>query len=164
MHNYLNRIQEIYRPLGYFLENSILDVESEQYLGAVFLLQNKRVCFRKAKITPKKIGQFVATWTRAQDGQTRPYNVSDGVDILVIHAEAYDKSGQFVFSKEVCVKYGFFSTADQEGKRGFRVYPPWDMPTNTQAQRTQDWQLQHFLSLSPENSNLSQRADFLYGL
>ena len=51
--------------------------------------------------------------------------------------------GQFVFPKEVLLKHNIISSKQKEGKRGFRVYPPWDTPTSKQAQKTQNWQLQY---------------------
>ncbi|RYE38879.1 MAG: MepB domain containing protein, partial [Sphingobacteriales bacterium] len=34
----------------------------------------------------------------------------------------------------------------KNGKRGFRVYPPWDLTENSQARKTQQWQLEYFTS------------------
>jgi hypothetical protein len=36
------------------------------------------------------------------------------------------------------------STHLKEGKRGMRVYPPWDLPSSKQAKKTQQWQLPYF--------------------
>ena len=38
----------------------------------------------------------------------------------------------------------------KEGKRAIRVYPPWDIAINKQAQKTQKWQLNYFLEI-PQN-------------
>jgi hypothetical protein len=40
---------------------------------------------------------------------------------------------------------GILSDDNKEGKRGFRVYPPWDIAINKQAKQTQEWQLKYFL-------------------
>jgi hypothetical protein len=47
-------------------------------------------------------------------------------------------------------------TADQNrkaGKRGFRVYPIWDKPDNKQAEKTQKWQVKHFLDCTEAKFN-----------
>ena len=36
------------------------------------------------------------------------------------------------------------SVNGQGGKRGFRVYPKWDLPENKQAKQTQSWQVSYF--------------------
>ena len=41
------------------------------------------------------------------------------------------------------------STSKKEGKRGFRVYPPWDTATNKQAVKTQQWQLDYYYEITP---------------
>ncbi|EMM78684.1 MepB domain protein [Leptospira santarosai str. 2000030832] len=51
-------------------------------------------------------------------------------------------SGQvLIFPKQVLFEKGIVSGR----KRGFRVYPSWDKPTNKQALQTQKWQLAYFL-------------------
>lgn len=39
----------------------------------------------------------------------------------------------------------------KEGKRGIRVYSPWDMATNKQAEKTQTWQTGYFLTIKNDN-------------
>jgi hypothetical protein len=36
---------------------------------------------------------------------------------------------------------GIITKNGKEGKRGIRVYPPWDIATNKQAEKTQRWQM-----------------------
>jgi len=55
-----------------------------------------------------------------------------------------NRFGQFVFPKAVLIKKGIISTTTKEGKRAFRVYPSWDIPTSKQAERSQKWQLYYF--------------------
>ncbi|WP_158857828.1 MepB family protein [Lunatibacter salilacus] len=36
---------------------------------------------------------------------------------------------------------------EKNGKRAFRVYPSWDATASTQAERTQQWQLEYFFEI-----------------
>ena len=52
------------------------------------------------------------------------------------------------FPKKILYEQGILSDKNNEGKRGFRVYPPWDeITTNNQAKDTQTWQLKYFLEI-----------------
>ena len=97
-----------------------------------------------AKITPKKIGQFVSVWKRNKAGVTQPRELSDDFNFLVIVCEKEHLKGQFTFPKEILAEKGIVSTSEREGKRGFRVYPPWDKPENKQAIKSQEWQVEFF--------------------
>ncbi len=57
-------------------------------------------------------------------------------------------SGQFIFPKSILLVKGILSDGEKDGKRGFRVYPPWDKAVNKQAKQTQQWQLQYFTDSS----------------
>ena len=118
--------------------------EVNDYFAASFVFGAKKGEYRKAKITPKKFGQFVAIWTRAKWGETRPFCEGDLVDLLVIEVEEEGQRGFFLFSKSVCLERGIFSSDQKEGKRGMRVYPPWSKPTNTTALATKQWQQEFF--------------------
>ena len=48
---------------------------------------------------------------------------------------------------------GIISKNGENGKRGIRVYPPWDIVTNKQAEKTQSWQHKYFVAISNDNSN-----------
>ena len=50
-----------------------------------------------------------------------------------------------MFPRSALRRHGIVSVAEQGGKRGFRVYPPWSLTDNTQATRTQAWQGAFFL-------------------
>ncbi|PCI73160.1 hypothetical protein COB28_04895 [Candidatus Dependentiae bacterium] len=110
MSMYVDSVKEIYNRIEYSIQDIAVDLESKKYWGITFLFDKKRICFRKANITLKKQGQFVVVWKRAFDGQTRPYNNHDDIDVLVIHLEAERNIGQFIFTKNICNKYGIFST------------------------------------------------------
>lgn len=97
-----------------------------------------------SKITPKKIGQFVSIWKRNEQGITVPYDVSDNFETMIIHSESIKNIGRFVFPKSVLKEKGIISNNKMGGKRGIRVYPPWDVPENKQAIKTQVWQVQYW--------------------
>lgn len=114
-------------------------------------MKNKTI-YREAKITPKKIGQFVSVWKRNKAGITEPRQLNDDFDEFIIKCEAGNKVGQFVFPKAVLAEKGIVSTNLKEGKRGFRVYPPWDKAENKQAIKTQEWQLEYFHYMDSDNT------------
>lgn len=60
--------------------------ESQDYSACTFQTGNKSIHFRKAKITPKKIGQFVTFWKRTGSGPIAPYDLHDSFDLLVVGA------------------------------------------------------------------------------
>ncbi len=107
-------------------------------------LENAKTLIFKAKITPKKVGQFVCVWKRGADGTTQPYSLEDQLETMEIEVEKEDKQGKFVFPKAVLVEQGIISVQGKGGKRGMRVYPPWDIADNAQAKKTQSWQLKYF--------------------
>jgi hypothetical protein len=107
-------------------------------------MTDKKIISREAKITPKKIGQFVSVWKRNEKGVTEPHELTDDFEFYVIKCKSENRNGQFIFPKEELAKRGIVSTPQKEGKRGFRVYPPWDKAENKQAIKTQAWQLNYF--------------------
>lgn len=99
---------------------------------------------REARITPKKIEQFVSIWKRNKEGITEPRHVNDAFERLIIECKSGNKSGRFIFPKSVLIEKGIIATTEKEGKRGFRVYPPWDEPQSKQAIETKKWQVVFF--------------------
>jgi len=124
--------------------------ESIDYSAYRFYLNEKFICYREAKITPTKTGQFVTLWKRSRLGIIEPFDSSDLIDFVFISVRKENLFGQFIFPKTVLLEKGIFSTAAKEGKRAVRVYPPWDETTNKQAQKTQRWQLDYFFEIAPE--------------
>ena len=117
-----------------------------------------------AKITPTKVGQFVTLWKRIGNGPIQPYAMEDLIELFIIAAAKDNKFGLFIFPKSVLYKHGIIATNSQGGKLALRVYPSWDITTNKQAQKTQAWQLEHFLEV-PDNEPINQhRAQTLYNL
>ncbi|MES2837835.1 MAG: MepB family protein [Bacteroidota bacterium] len=126
--------------------------ESAEYAASTFTLNNLAVIYRVAKITPTKNGQFVTIWKRNSKGITEPFHVSDSFDFIIISVRNEANIGQFIFPKSVLLQQKIISGNNKEGKRGMRVYPPWDKPMSKQAEKTQEWQLKHFFSI---NNSLS---------
>jgi hypothetical protein len=55
---------------------------------------------------------------------------------LILFTKARRRFGQFI-SRLVLAEQGIISTHLKEGKRGMRVYPPWDLPqTNKHKKAT----------------------------
>ncbi len=57
------------------------------------------------------------------------------------------ETAKFIFPKSVLLKQDVLSINGKGGKRGIRVYPPWDATINRQAQKTQKWQREYFLDI-----------------
>ncbi len=125
--------------------------ESDEYKAHRFLLNNKKICYREAKITPTKTGQFVTLWKRNQSGAIEPFDYSDDIDFVIISVRKDLNWGQFIFSKKIALEKGIFSTPNKEGIRATRVYPPWDETTSKQAQRSQKWQLDYFFPFTDQD-------------
>ena len=121
------------------------DQTGRAYCGFNFQLGNKHFKFRKAKITPKKVGLFVALWKRDTDGQTIPFTADDHFDYYLISVEQDQHCGLFVFPKQTLVEQTILTAGCQMGKRGFRIYPDWSIPTNKQATKSKHWQHRYFV-------------------
>jgi hypothetical protein len=152
----------VYDSLGLQCSQPVMEPESSEYGACGFELNRLSVKFRVAKITPTKIGQFVTLWKRIEKGPIQPYDSSDSVDFFIINTRNGDQFGQFVFPKSVLCQQDVFSINSIGGKRAIRVYPPWDVAVNRQAQKTQKWQLEYFLEI-PNNAGIDvTRAKLLY--
>jgi hypothetical protein len=137
----------LYDACGYDCTLPKPEAESAEYAAHTFNINGKSVIYREAKITPTKIGQFVTIWKRNAEGITEPFTVSDAFDFIIISTRNDDKIGQFIFPKSVLLQNGVISDEKKEGKRGIRVYPPWDVVTNKQAEKTQKWQTKYFVEI-----------------
>lgn len=162
--NLLETKELVFDACGFRLGNFKLENESIAYSACQFELNGTAVLFRLAKITPTKIGQFVTFWKRSKKGPITPFEVADGIDFFIINTKNNTEFGQFIFPQSVLDEQGIISNPLQEGKRGMRVFPPWDLPTSKQAQKTQQWQLPYFLKI-PLNQPLDlEKAKNLYQL
>jgi hypothetical protein len=153
IYNDLKRAKELlYGPAGFNLSRLEQNAEGTAYGACSFVLDGKTIQQRVAKITPTKTGQFVAIWKRNKSGQTAPFDFEDDIDFLIIVAKRGNNFGQFIFPKLLLANQGIISRNGKGGKRGIRVYPPWDSATNKQAQQTQSWQINYFLTIGADNS------------
>lgn len=138
-------INTLFNRLSLQISELALEPESKEYDACRFRLNGQSIVYRSAKITPKKIGQFVTFWKRNESGITGPLHENDPFDFYIINVASANKQGQFIVPKSILIKKGIVSTPAKDGKRGFRVYPPWDTPNNKQAEKTQQWQVQYFV-------------------
>lgn len=138
----LNRLESV---LSLDCSQLTEDQAGAAYFGFDFQLDNQRFKFRKAKVTPKKIGLFVALWKRGNDGQTIPFTADDHFDYYLISVEQEQHNGLFVFPKQTLIENCILTAGCQVGKRGFRLYPDWSIPTNKQATKSKEWQHTYFV-------------------
>lgn len=145
----LTQIQEVvYNPIGLKITDFNVETESKEYNASRFNLNGRNIISRNAKITPKKVGQFVTFWKRIDNGPISPFQEIDPIDFYLVNVRTQYSFGQFVFPKPVLITKGIISTNNKEGKRAFRVYPPWDIVKSKQAIRTQKWQLDYFYEVT----------------
>ncbi len=142
----------VYDKCGFDLTNFKQHLESTEYGACSFRLNGKTIQYRISKITPTKTGQFVTIWKRNTDGITEPFDILDDLDFIIITSKSGENFGQFIFPKSVLLDKGIITGNNKEGKRGIRVYPPWDIATNQQAIKTQSWQIKYFLTIKNDNS------------
>ena len=142
----------VYDKCVFDLTNPKLNSESLEYGACSFGLNGKAIQHRVSKITPKKTGQFVTIWKRNKDGITEPFHISDDIDFIIITTRSGNNLGQFVFPKSVLADKRIITRNGKEGKRGIRVYPPWDIAINKQAEKTQNWQTKYFLIIKNDNA------------
>lgn len=153
--NIMNRIltkikNNIYDKCDFLLSDFRIEEESQEYGACRFELNGQKMVCRNAKMTPKKVGQFVTFWKRNRDHIIEPLHESDQIDFFLVNVELGDRLGQFVFPKSVLISKGILSTSVKEGKRGFRVYPKWDQPKSKQAIKSQAWQVAYFFEMGEE--------------
>lgn len=154
----------LFDKCDFVLLDPLAEKESTEYNAYQFQLNNLKVVFRTAKITPTKIGQFVTLWKRIGSGPIQPFDFSDAVDLFVVNVKSDNRFGQFVFPKSVLLEQGVLTSNVKEGKRAIRVYPPWDITISKQAQKTQQWQLKYFLNIPFDGSVDISRAKSLYDI
>ncbi|WP_425269986.1 MepB family protein [Leptospira mtsangambouensis] len=155
-----NAQKTLFDPLKLIITNVFLEEESAEYNACHFQCNEKRITFRSAKVTPKKIGQFVTLWKRSQKGPIEPYHYKDKMDLYIIETQYKNHIGYFIFTKEILYEKGILF-GKYEGKRGFRVYPTWDEPNNKQGISTKKWQLSYFLDKSEDKNDLDSLRSHL---
>lgn len=99
---HVNKI--FYEPNHLTIHDIQEEAQNSEYGAGMFQLNSTSVRFRVAKITPNKIGQFVAFWEKDGDGKNQAFSYEKAADLLVINTFASNHHfGQFVFPKEVLV-------------------------------------------------------------
>jgi hypothetical protein len=165
IHNDLNLVKEsVYDKCGFVISNLKQSIESVEYGACSYEVNGKKIQHRTSKITPTKCGQFVTIWKRNNQGITEPYGISDQLDFIVITSKSGDNIGLFIFPIAILSENGIISSNGKEGKRGIRVYPPWDNPTNKQAKKTQDWQTKFFVSIKAQDPTVLDLTRKLFGI
>lgn len=160
---YLN--DKIYEPNNLRITATQEEKQNFKYCAGTFELFSKKVRFRVAKETPKKVGQFVTIWEKDTNNVNQPYSYDGSPDLFVITTfKNNNEFGQFIFPKNILLKQGILSSDNTKGKMAMRVYPSWDRPTNKQAVNTQKWQLQYFVDLRSLNQDTKNRLVDLYAL
>ena len=154
----------VFKTCGLNFLNFKIELESQEYSACDFQLDRQNVKFRLAKITPTKIGQFVTIWNRNEKGITQPFDISDDFEFYIIAARQQNKFGVFVFTKSVLYNNKILSDKTRDGKRGIRVYPTWDLTTNKQAQKTQQWQTKYFLEVPQDKLIDLKKAKLLFNI
>lgn len=153
----------IYEKLDLMVEAIQEEKQNSQYGAGIFKLSSKTVRFRVAKITPNKVGQFVAIWEKDENNKNRPFLYDEALDLLVITTFKNESEfGQFIFPKEILLKQNILRSNSTSGKMGMRVYPSWDNPSSKQAIKTQSWQLPYFVDLCDLDSLAVERLKELY--
>jgi len=154
----------VFKTCGLNLLNFKIELESQEYSACNFQLDRQNVKFRLAKITPTKIGQFVTIWNRNEKGITQPFDILDDFKFYIIAARQQNKFGLFIFTKSVLYDNKILSDKTRDGKRGIRVYPTWDLTTNKQAQKTQQWQTKYFLEVPQDKLIDLKKAKLLFNI
>jgi hypothetical protein len=142
----------VYAKCGLALSSLIFHLEGAAYSACSFELNGYKVEHRVSKTTPAKSGQFVTIWKRGMEGITVPFDNSDDIDFVVITSRSGENLGQFIFPKAILAKEGVFSKNGKFGKRGIRVYSPWDTTHSKQAAKTQGWQTKYFIKIQGDNT------------
>lgn len=144
--------------LPYTISERNEEKEAQEYFGCNFQMDNQHFKFRKAKITPKKVGQFVTLWKRNANRETEPFGALDQLDYCIVVTEEKENYGLFLFPKSELIKRQIVSTPSKAGKRGFRVYPSWIQTENKQAEKTQLWQNLYFIDVTQENTRATEKV------
>ena len=155
-------LEIIYKYNGFICKNLNKEIEGKDYCACSFELRNQFIRFRIAKITPSKAGQFVTLWKRIDGGSILPFDMADRIDSFIVSVRSGKNFGLFMFPKNVLHIKGFVSKDGIGGKRAMRLYPPWDIALNQQAQKTQKWQLMYFVEILPNIDIIGMKRLFCF--
>lgn len=160
--DHLTIIELLHNKYNFSHTLPVPEAESAEYSAATLTVNGHIIKYRTAKITPTKTGQFVTLWKRNGKGPIEPFDVSDNISLFIISTACDNKLGHFVFPNTLLLEKKIIAGTDSAGKRAIRVYPPWDVPPNRQAAKTQQWQLPYFLEIPTHTSIDFTRAEMLY--
>ena len=174
-------IQQIV-PLGYRVTRNVeLDSvpENSKYEALNFSLDERKIVYRKGKVTSDRPGAFLSIWQRPSlenNNGNKPIPLSSNdFDYLFVQVENYSiiteelehnsKYGMFIFPISILIEKGIVSSLKNKGKTGFRVFPPWSQSRglngtkvfSESGKRTQRWQLPYFLAIGEDGSIDSSR-------
>ena len=163
---------KMFVPSGYQITKKVeLDPvpESSKYEALSFSLNNRRIVYRKGKVTSHRPGAFLALWNRPllEDANgIKPIPLtSNELDYLFIQVESHSnileelelgsQDGMFIFPVSVLIEKGIVSSSKSKGKTGFRVFPPWSQDRgivgtkvfSESGKKTQRWQIPFFLEI-----------------
>lgn len=108
----------IYDRIDLKINNLTSNKEGIKYLAYSYYLNNINIEHRLAKVTPKKVGQFVAIWKRNDKGLTIPYDVSDNINFFMVVSKKFSNIGVFIFPKEILAKKELFLLLIMMAKEG----------------------------------------------
>ncbi len=153
-HNLTSKGYELTHPvvLNQYPQNS-------KYEALEFSIDNKKVIYRKGKLTPDRAGNFLSIWKRPDENSTEPRRImpydKNDLDYLFVEVNDYESSkrGMFIFPLPVLVNKKVITSDKAKGKMAFRVFPPWtssrgELKTklfSNSAKKTQLWQSEYFL-------------------
>lgn len=137
------------------------DEESSEYFACSYKLDSLNILGRSAKKTPIKSGFFVTLWKRKSDGPIRPLESADEFDYTIVSVKEESNYGVFIFPKSTLAKNGVIKSSSKEGKRAFRLYPPWEKTNSKLAQKSQTWQQDYFMEIDSSKAIDCQLAKSL---
>ncbi|MCJ1994305.1 MepB family protein [Lactococcus piscium] len=126
------------------------ETQNSEYEGLIVTINGQSYRSRLAKLTPKKMGYFVAFWEKDASDQNQAFDMASTPDKLIISIIDGDLKGQFVFPKSILINQGVLRREHVKGKMAMRVYPTWLDHLNPTASKTQKWQGAYFVDLSSE--------------
>ncbi|MGG5318234.1 MepB family protein [Enterococcus sp. AZ072] len=143
------------------IENLQSENQNQDYEGTIFSMNSVSFRSRLAKSTPKKKGYFVAFWEKDSEGKNQPFSYFDSPEKLIIVILDGQRSGQFVFPKDILLKNGILKGPNSKGKMSIRVYPIWEQDLNKTAFTTKKWQTEFFIDTSA-STDIEKISAFYY--
>ena len=151
--------ENIYGPCGL----------SFQYCGlteiATAVLAGRYRVFHRVAFHKHDSGYFVQRFVKLRASSDsndyrwgRPLRSDDDFDFFVVGLNDEGKGrGLFFFPKEVAIARKFLGVEAGHVEGGSQVYPPWCKPKQHKYQRTQEWQLEYFVSNADEFRVLAKK-------